>query len=88
MSRSLKLKEENEAGEMQGNLGFMFDPVPVKSEYAQISSVMAEYGAPVSNGMVEFDKYYPAFIDKLEKAGVDTVIKEMQRQLDEWFAKK
>lgn len=65
-------------------LGFTFDPAPVKNEIAQCSAVDAEYSPLLNTGSVDPDKVLPEYIDKLKKAGMDKVIVEKQRQLDEW----
>lgn len=62
--------------------GFTFDPEPVKNELAQITSVNKEFNKMMYNP--EFDKLYDAWLEKLNKAGIQKVVEETQRQIDEW----
>lgn len=67
-------------------LGFTFDFTPVKTEKAQVDSVIAELYFSVASGSVDTAKFYPQFIEKLKKAGADKIIAEKQKQLDQWKA--
>lgn len=62
--------------------GFTFDPEPVKNELAQITSVNKEFNKMMYNP--DFDKLYSAWLEKLNKAGIQKVVDETQRQIDEW----
>lgn len=68
-------------------LGFSFDPEPVKMEIASISKVVKEYESLVG-GELPVEKTNGEFVEKLKVAGVDSVIAEMQRQIDEFMATK
>ncbi len=65
-------------------LGFAFDPEPVKSEIAQLTAVIKEYGGPLQQGQVDPAKALPEFLGRLRSAGVDKVTAEVQRQLNAW----
>ena len=65
-------------------LGFTFNPDPVKNELAQVSAVVKEFGEPLIFGMVDPAAAYPEFLQKLQEAGLDTIITEAQTQLDAW----
>ncbi|GGD50864.1 ABC transporter substrate-binding protein [Paenibacillus nasutitermitis] len=67
-------------------LGFVFDFTPVKAEKANVDAAFTELYYALASGSVDPDKYLPIFIDKLKKAGSDTIIAEKQKQLDEWRA--
>lgn len=69
-------------------LGFTFDIEPVKSEYAAVSNAVTEYQLPLETGSVDPDKVLPEFISKLKAAGIDKIIAEKQKQLDEWASTK
>lgn len=69
-------------------MGFGFDPTPVKSELAQITSVLDEYKPALFTGSVDVDEYLGQLNEKLSAAGSETVREEMQRQIDEWKASK
>lgn len=62
--------------------GFTFDPEPVKNELAQITSVNKEFDKMMYTP--DFDKLYNAWLEKLNKAGIQKVVDETQRQIDEW----
>ncbi|MDR1538800.1 MAG: ABC transporter substrate-binding protein [Clostridiales bacterium] len=66
--------------------GFAFDSEPVKVEYAQ---VRAEYDAvilPIKLGVVDYEENMPAALSTMKAAGIDLVVKEYQRQLDDYVA--
>ena len=64
-------------------LGFTFDPTPVKTQVTNVGAVQAEYGVLVT-GAADYEKLLPEFLEKLKAAGIDDVIAECQRQVDEW----
>ncbi|UVI30471.1 ABC transporter substrate-binding protein [Paenibacillus spongiae] len=69
-------------------LGFVFDFTPVKTEKANVDSVIDELYYAISSGSVDPGKYLPQFLEKLKDAGADTIIAEKQKQLDAWIAEK
>jgi len=79
-----KMAKFNEDAIKSVALGFLFDPSPVKTEYASVTNVVAQYKIPLENGAVDPDKILPEFILKLKTAGIDKVITEKQKQIDEW----
>ena len=69
-------------------LGFVPDTSNIESEIANITNIEAEYKARKDYGTEDFDVWYGEFCEKLDAAGVDRVISEIQKQYDEWLAKK
>ncbi|HZG84037.1 ABC transporter substrate-binding protein [Paenibacillus sp.] len=67
-------------------LGFNFDPNPVRTQYAAVRSVLDKYKLGLETGMLDPAKVLPEFIAQLKVAGIDEVIAEKQKQLDEWAA--
>ncbi|MDQ6419363.1 DUF3502 domain-containing protein [Paenibacillus sp. LHD-117] len=67
-------------------LGFSFDPSSVKSELAQTASVISEFKAGLITGSLDPETTLPKLNDKLKKAGLDKLLAEMQKQIDEWKA--
>lgn len=65
-------------------LGFNFNPEPVKTELANISAVVKELSEPLTNGMVDPATALPEYLKRLDEAGLQTVIAETQKQLNEW----
>lgn len=68
--------------------GFTFDPTSVKTQIAACDAINKEYGAAIGNGVVDPEKEIPKFVDKLYAAGLQKILDEKQRQLDEWLAKQ
>lgn len=85
-TESLKeMQIQNEAAKTSVILGFMLDVEPIKNELAQISAVHSEASPIFSTGsMPDVDKYIAAIRQKYIDAGMDKVLAEAQRQLDEW----
>lgn len=69
-------------------LGFAFDPSNVQNEIASVNAVVKEFELSLDTGAVDPATTMPQFLDKLEQAGSQTIIDEVQRQLDEWKATK
>jgi len=68
--------------------GFMFNSVPVETEIAQLNSVYEQYYKDVAFGVIDVDQGIADFNKALYDAGLQRVIDEKQRQLDEWLANK
>ena len=83
-----KYEEFNDNAIKSKALGFVFDTTPVKAEAAAVQAVMDEYRLPLENGVIDPDENLPKFRQALKDAGIDTVIAEKQRQIDEWAATK
>lgn len=79
------LKEFNKNINFSPALGFIFDADKVKTEVAAVNNVISEYKAGLESGSVD-PKVLPKFIEDLKKAGIDAIIAEKQRQLDEFLA--
>lgn len=68
-------------------LGYCFSVDACANEVAAITSVLNKYLTSLEYGMVtDFEASYNEFLEALNQAGIETVIKENQRQLDEWLA--
>ena len=81
-----KFKEFNDSAIKSNALGFVFDPSNEKTVVAAVQAVFDLYRLPLENGVVDPDENLPKFIQALKDAGIDTVIAEKQKQLDEWAA--
>ena len=66
-------------------MGFVFDSEEVFDEMAACATVVAEYRPALLYGLVDVDTYLEKFIEELKDAGIDAIIEEEQRQLDEWL---
>ncbi|WP_246096565.1 ABC transporter substrate-binding protein [Paenibacillus sinopodophylli] len=76
----------NKAATKSKAMGFSFTVDPVKTEAAAIQNVKDQFKIGLENGTLDPVKYLPEFIEKLKAAGMDKVIAEKQKQLDEWAA--
>lgn len=68
--------------------GFVFNTDPVKTEIAACSSIITEMVPALAAGSVDPAEKLPEFLDRLEQAGVNKIIEEKQKQLDEFNASK
>jgi len=65
-------------------LGFSHNPAPVKTELAAITNVIKQFQDGLENGSLDPDINLPKFNAALKAAGIDKVVAEKQRQLNEW----
>jgi len=79
-------KEMNDTAFPSVALGYAVDREPIKTEIAQVIAVYEEHVVPILRGWVSYDEAAPAAIEKLKDAGADTIVAEVQRQLEEWKA--
>lgn len=79
-----EMKAYNDGAIHSKALGFVFDASLVKTEYAAVSNVVTQYKLPLETGSVDPEKILPEFVAKLKSAGIDKIIAEKQKQLDEW----
>lgn len=63
---------------------FKFDNTPVKTEIANCSSVYEEYKL-IRYGAVDLEDYMPKFKKDLDNAGVDKIVAEYEKQLNEFL---
>ena len=66
--------------------GFNFDTESVKTEIAACDAVNNEYQLVITNGTVDPETELPKYIQKLYDSGLQKIMDEKQRQLDEWVA--
>jgi putative aldouronate transport system substrate-binding protein len=71
---------------MSPALGFTPDFTTVATELAQVVSVYEQYGEPLQKGLVDPATALPEYQARLEEAGINTIVEEIQRQFDEWRA--
>lgn len=65
-------------------LGFSFNAEPVKTEYAAVTNVINQYKMALETGSVAPEEILSDFNSKLKSSGIDKIIAEKQKQLDEW----
>ena len=81
-------KEFNDESVAAPSFGFNFDITPVATEVATFQNILNEFGPAINTGSVDPDDYIPKLLEKMKAAGSDKVIKEMQKQIDEWKANR
>ncbi|MBR2950964.1 MAG: ABC transporter substrate-binding protein [Lachnospiraceae bacterium] len=69
-------------------LGFTFNAEPVSAQIAQCIAITDEYLPGFVTGTVDASAEYDDFINNLKKAGMDDILAEMQKQIDEWLANR
>lgn len=69
--------------------GFNFDKTNVETELEQCAAVATEYRNTLGNGLKDgnWEAYYKEYIEKMELAGVRTVIEEYTNQLNAFLGK-
>ena len=69
--------------------GFCFDVQSVKSQMAQILSVDKEFEPQLAYGVLsDYQATYDTLLSRNQTAGIDAVIKEFQKQANDYIAKK
>ncbi|WP_256760736.1 ABC transporter substrate-binding protein [Cohnella sp. WQ 127256] len=81
-------KQFNEEAEKSIALGFAWDSEPVKNEVAALINVSKQFEDAIISGSVDPEVYIPKYREALKAAGLDKVIAEKQKQLDEWAKTK
>lgn len=66
--------------------GFSYSTTQIEKELDKVSEVIAKYVPVLESGSVDLEKYYPEFLEELERAGLNEIIEDKQRQLDEFLA--
>lgn len=68
--------------------GFVYSTTQIEKQLDKVSEVVARYVPVLESGSVDLEKYYPEFLEEMERAGVDEIIADKQRQLDEFLKKE
>jgi putative aldouronate transport system substrate-binding protein len=66
------------------SLGFRFDQTPVSAEVTAVTTVKDNEERALLTGSVDPATALPQYISDLKAAGLDTIIKEVQKQYDAW----
>lgn len=68
--------------------GFTFNSEQFANQMAEIENAKSEFFGRIATGSVDPDVAVPQLIEKMNTAGLQDIIAEAQRQLDEYLAKK
>lgn len=77
-------EEFNDIALMSVAFGFNWNSEDVMTEITACSNVKAKYENALFCGALDPATTIPKFVEELKDAGVDDIIAEKQRQLDEW----
>ncbi len=80
------LVESNANAKKSAGLGFGFNTESVTNEITQLDNVCSKYQIGLECGALDPETTLPVFIEELKAAGIEKVIEEKQRQLDEFLA--
>lgn len=78
----------NDSAEISITYGFEFNPDMVETQMAAVDNVVAKYAKALESGSVDIDTVLPEFLAEMKAAGVDDVVAEAQKQLDNFMANK
>lgn len=74
----------NTTGKFSKAMGFSFNNAPVGNEVAAVQNAYDEFRMGLECGVLDPDEALPQMNEKLEKAGLSTIMEEKQKQLDAW----
>lgn len=77
-------KAEMDNAKFSKYLGFSCDTSNIENAITSVTNVVAEFGPSLECGMAS-DSDYDAFIEKLNASGVQDILAEYRKQLDEWL---
>lgn len=80
------LKRQNDSSKFSPILGFSFDSRPIESQVAMVKSEFASYKPDVLSGARSRKEVYNQMIASLKAKGLDDIITEAQKQVDQWKA--
>ena len=80
-----QVKEQNESATPSTCLGFAMDVEPVQSELSNCVTVWEKYKSDCLTGAIDPETVLPQCIEELKAAGMDKIIEEAQKQIDEYF---
>lgn len=67
-------------------LGFAPSTASIKTQVAQVTAAIQQYGEPLVKGLVDPATGLPAFIHALKAAGEDQILANLQAQINTWKA--
>ena len=68
-------------------INFVFDPTPVSDVVSAINAINKEYSDALLYGVkgADWEAFYNEYIAARKSAGIDRIIEEYQKQLDEYI---
>ena len=83
-----RLEANNKNANFSPAMGFTYDSTTVRNELTEVSNVKGEYAPGLETGTTDPETELPKFIEALKNAGIDKIIAEKQKQLDEFLAQQ
>lgn len=83
-----KLSEFNASAHPSPAKGFVWNNENVLNEVTASNNVVSKYEAGLVTGCLNPEEAIPKMNAELKAAGIDTIIKEKQKQLDEWLSQQ
>ncbi len=80
------IQQNNEAAIWGDAVGFVFDDLGWEDHISQIKKIEDIYADGLASGVLNPEIYLPMMLEDLEKAGINSLVREVQRQYDEWLA--
>ncbi len=74
----------NEAAVASPLLGFIYNSENTKTEIANIEAIIAEYAPAIATGTIDPEEYYDEIFKRVDDAGMQKVLDDIQAQLDAW----
>lgn len=81
-----QIKEQNESATESTCLGFALNAEPIQNELSNCVTVWEKYKSDFLTGASDPETVLPQCIEELKAAGMDKIIEEAQKQIDEYFA--
>ena len=69
-------------------LGYTYNSTDTETQMGTVANVVAEYYLALCTGSVDPDEKLPEFQKKLEDAGINDIIDDANKQLDDYMANK
>ena len=86
LDKNVLLKEFDDNASLSSFTGFSFVTEKVQTEIASCANVDKQYRNQLMLGAIDPDSIYDKYMEEMEKAGMNAIIEEAQRQLDEFTA--
>ena len=81
-------RDFDESCELSPAFGFVFDTSAVQAQVGACDNVVQEFSVSIGCGTVDPETEVPKYLQKLYDAGLQDILDECQRQLDEWQANR
>lgn len=79
-------QEQNQNAAVSPAMGFSFDSAAYKTQYTAVNNVITQYLPGLMCGSVDPESEIPKFVQALNDAGYQDILKAKQEQLDAWSA--